>query len=148
MKRIVPFLVLIALGCSLCAQVDLLPPINGGGLPADPAPICSIPNQVPPIDSSGRPEEERAADFTAYDLSGDAFQLSDALALGKPILMIATSYTCPVFRNRIPSSADWNGRCLDHALSRTAAPSLLSRSTNGDRCSITSVISSKGLSKY
>lgn len=90
--------------CSFAhAQPTLLPALNTSALPADGDPVCALPDQVPPIETSGRPEGETAADFTAYDLNGNAFDLGDALALGKPLLMIAASYTCPVFRNRIPS---------------------------------------------
>ncbi len=94
------------LTCSLLAaraQPALLPAINTAGLPADAAPVCTIPTQVPPIETSGRPEGENAADFTAFDVNGNAFNLGDALAAGKPVLMVAGSYTCPVFRNKLPS---------------------------------------------
>lgn len=93
----------LALLPSLClAQPDLLPSFGIGALPADSDPICTLPFQTPPIQSVGRPEGEQAADFTLYDLNGNAFNLESALLQGKPVLMISSSYTCPVFRNRLP----------------------------------------------
>ena len=84
------------------AQPDLLPSIGIGALPADNEPICTLPFQTPPIQNVGRPEGEQAADFTLYDHDGIAFNLESALLLGKPVLMISSSYTCPVFRNKVP----------------------------------------------
>lgn len=83
------------------AQPTLLPFLGIGGLPSDTDPICTLPNQTPSITSCGRPEGEQAADFTLYDKDGNAFHLEDALLLGKPVLMISASYTCPVFRNKV-----------------------------------------------
>lgn len=87
---------------SASAQPDLLPSIGIGALPSDNDPICTLPFQTPPITSCGRPEGEQAADFNLYDIDGDAFNLESALLLGKPVLMISSSYTCPVFRDKVP----------------------------------------------
>ena len=97
----------LVLGASLglasaMAQPTLLPSIGIGALPADSDPICALPSQTPPITSCGRPEGESAADFTLYDKDGNPFNLEEALLLGKPVLMISCSYTCPVFRNKVP----------------------------------------------
>jgi hypothetical protein len=96
------FFAAMALPVVMLAQPVLLPSIGIGALPADSDPVCSLPVQTPPIASVGRPEGESAADFTLYDLNGIAFNLEDALLIGKPVLMISASYTCPVFRNKIP----------------------------------------------
>lgn len=95
---------ILLVGSSLVAQAQptLLPSIGIGALPADSDPICTLPFQTPPIPTCGRPEGESAADFTLYDKDGNAFNLEDALLLGKPVLMISSSYTCPVFRNKVP----------------------------------------------
>lgn len=88
---------------SLClAQPNLLPSLGIGALPADSEPVCTLPFQTPPIQSVGRPVGEQAADFTLYGLDGNAFNLEAALLQGKPVLMISSSYTCPVFRNKVP----------------------------------------------
>lgn len=87
---------------SALAQPDLLPSIGIGALPSDNDPICTLPFQTPAITSCGRPEGEQAADFNLFDIDGNAFNLESALLLGKPVLMISSSYTCPVFRNKVP----------------------------------------------
>lgn len=87
---------------SVGAQPDLLPSISNGALPADSDPICTLPLQTPPIAQCGRPEGEQAADFSLYDMDGSTFNLEAALLQGKPVLMISSSYTCPVFRNKVP----------------------------------------------
>jgi len=92
----------LAFSAALSAQPNLLPSIGIGSLPGDSDPICNLPVQTPPIASCGRPEGELAADFTLYDLDGNAFNLEAALLAGKPVLMISSSYTCPVFRNKVP----------------------------------------------
>jgi hypothetical protein len=40
-------------------------------------------------------------DFTLFSLNGDTLNLQSALMEGKPVVLIAGSYTCPVFRNKI-----------------------------------------------
>jgi Iodothyronine deiodinase len=87
-------------------QPVLLPTIGLAALPADSDPICTLPTQTPPISNVGRPEGEQAAHFTLYDINGNAFNLEDALLQGKPVLMISSSYTCPVFRNKVPKIND------------------------------------------
>ena len=87
---------------AVMAQPALLPSIGIGALPADSDPICPLPFQTPPITSCGRPEGEQAADFTLFDVDGNAFNLESALLQGKPVLVISSSYTCPVFRNKVP----------------------------------------------
>jgi hypothetical protein len=99
--RVTLFLSMLLGTAALHAQPVLLPSIGVGALPSDGDPICTLPFQTPPIQNVGRPEGEQAADFTLYDLDGDAFNLEAALLAGKPVLMISCSYTCPVFRNKL-----------------------------------------------
>lgn len=87
---------------SVHAQPVLLPSIGLDLQPSSSDQICTLPFQTPPIETNGRPAGENAADFSLYDLQGDQFNLEEALLQGKPVLMIAGSYTCPVFRNKIP----------------------------------------------
>ncbi|MBK7966217.1 MAG: hypothetical protein IPK10_13660 [Bacteroidetes bacterium] len=42
-------------------------------------------------------------DFKLYTLSGDSVDLSQVLQQGLPVLLISSSYTCPVFRGKIPN---------------------------------------------
>jgi hypothetical protein len=95
-------ILLAGLTATAFAQPVLLPSIGIGALPADSEPICTLPVQTPPINTCGRPEGEQAAGFTLYDIDGNAFDLEATLLLGKPVLMIGASYTCPVFRNKLP----------------------------------------------
>ncbi len=97
------FVILLILhACAMAtAQPTLLPSIGVGALPADSDPICTLPFQTPPVQSVGRPVGEQAADLTLYDLDGNAFDLGVALSQGKPVLMISSSYTCYVFRNKV-----------------------------------------------
>lgn len=93
---------LLCLG--LCASLfgQTLPPINSGILPNDTDAICSTPwyNNID-FDTVGYDVGDTVNDFTLFDLNGNAFQLSAALAQGKPVLLIAGNLTCPVFRNQL-----------------------------------------------
>jgi len=85
----------------LHAQVQLLPSIGIGSLPNDADSVCTI---VPR--SQGNPwmavnPGDTMADFTLYDISGNALTLSSVLNTGKRVLMISGSYTCPIFRNHM-----------------------------------------------
>ena len=106
MYRTLTLLAAFAYVLSGAAQPVLLPTIGIGALPSDNDPVCTLPTQTPPIQNVGRPAGENAADFTLYDLNGNTFNLHDALLLGKPVLMISASYTCPVFRGKIPGIND------------------------------------------
>lgn len=102
MRTLVFFSAFVIASCEAYAQPALLSSIGINSLPGDDDAICTLPVQTPPITSCGRPEGESAADFTLYDREGNAFNLEEALLLGKPVLMISSSYTCPVFRNKVP----------------------------------------------
>ena len=83
-------------------QAQLLPGIGLSHLPAEGDSICPIPiaqgsGSVPGI-MPGNP----VPDFKLYTLTGDSVTLSEVLLLGKPVLLISSSYTCPVFRGKIP----------------------------------------------
>lgn len=110
--RIPPLFAAVLLAQLVMAQPDLLPTLGVGAVPNDADPICTLPVQTPPIASCGRPEGEQAADFTLHDVEGNAFNLGTALLEGKPVLMISSSYTCPVFRNKVPKI---NQLFADHA---------------------------------
>ncbi len=63
--------------------------------------ICPIPLYTGSFYSSGIPEGQQAPDFTVFNSNGQPFNLASALQLGKPVLLINGSLTCPVFRNKI-----------------------------------------------
>ncbi len=80
---------------------NLLPSIGLDVLPGDAELVCPIPDQVGGIANAGYHVGDTAADFRLYDLEGNAFHLGSVLASGKPVLMVAGSWTCPVYRDRI-----------------------------------------------
>ncbi len=103
MKKAISLLVCKSiLVASACAQ-PLLPSIGIGNLPADTDPVCTIPFYNGNFYTSGKQVGDTMADFTIYDLNGTAFNLATELAKGKPVLLIAGNYTCPVFRKQVPS---------------------------------------------
>lgn len=83
------------------AQPFLFPSIGLGQEPEGSEPICPITTYLGDFESSGIQEGDTCADFTLFDIDGNSFTLSDALTEGKPVLMVAGSYTCPVFRNKL-----------------------------------------------
>lgn len=103
MKNALFLIFILFLSPFLKAQAPLLPSIGIGPLPADADPICTIPLYLGSFSASGKQVGDTAADFTIYSLNGDTFNLAKELAKGKPILLVAGNYTCPVFRNQIPS---------------------------------------------
>ena len=97
-------IILIFFLCSaMTAQVALLPSIGVNSLPADSEPVCYIPLVNGSFNMNGIQAGDTASDFKLFDLAGDSVTLSEKLSTGKPVLMIAGSYTCPVFRNKIGS---------------------------------------------
>ncbi len=84
------------------SQVDLLPSIGIGDMPGDATPVCDIPLYLGNFDSSGLEAGEQAYDFNLYDLNGIEFHLESVLLSGKAVLLVNGSYTCPVFRGKVP----------------------------------------------
>ena len=98
-KFIHALLLFLSLTPEVSAQ--LLPPIGLNQLPADTASICPIPWYLGSFYASGLTEGNAAHDFKLYNLGGDSLVLSQKLALGKPVLLVAGSLTCPVFMNKL-----------------------------------------------
>ncbi len=99
MKKQLLFLVLF-LPSILLGQ--LLPSIGIGALPADTDSICTITPYLGAFAASGFHPGDTVPDFTLYDVNGDSVNLATELQAGLPVLLISSSYTCPVFRNKIP----------------------------------------------
>ena len=100
MKKLI--LIAFVLPLLIKAQVQLLPSIGIGSLPNDTDSVCPI---VPR--AQGNPWTQvhvgdTMADFTLWDINGDSVTLSEMLNSGKRVLMVAGSYTCPIFRNHMP----------------------------------------------
>lgn len=87
---------------NLMAQVILKPSIGLTELPADSNQICEIPLRLGGgFDTLGYNISDTIPDFTLYDHSGQPFNLKSTLEIGKPVLLVVGSYTCPVFRNHL-----------------------------------------------
>ena len=84
----------------LVAQPVLRPAIGLYALPQDTEQVCTPPLYLGSFYMSGLQAGDTAFDFTLYDLNGDSLRLGEALSYGKPVLLIAGSYTCPVFRQK------------------------------------------------
>lgn len=89
------------------AQVTLPFAINKEGLPADTTTIVKSQTngRITPgyFATSGFQEGDLVPEFWLYDTAGNVCQLSKLLAEGKPVLLIAASYTCPQSRKTIES---------------------------------------------
>ncbi len=102
MKKLYPFLLLVILAGFACAQATLKPSIGLSSLPADNTPICN-----PTCSSSynfntdGLQVGDTIPDFTFYTLSGTPYNAQTLINSGKPLCLVAGSYTCPVWRGKI-----------------------------------------------
>jgi hypothetical protein len=85
----------------LFAQPVLQPSIGISSLPNDTDSTCNPPFYFGSFDASGLQAGDTAYDFTLYNHNSDSLNLSTALGNGTPVLLVAGSYTCPVFRNKI-----------------------------------------------
>ncbi len=85
------------------SQNNLLPSIGLTSLPNDADSVCHIPWRLNPnFDTMGYKLAEPVADFTLYTLDGEPINLAESVASGKPTLLITCSYTCYVFRGKVP----------------------------------------------
>jgi hypothetical protein len=87
------------------AQIVLPYAINKEGLPADTSKLAFSASEggVTPgfFATCGIEQDEIAPDFVLYDTAGAPCRLSKLLTDGKPVLLIAASYTCPQSRKNI-----------------------------------------------
>ena len=84
------------------SHAQLLPSIGLSALPADSDSICPIPIAQGSGSVPGIMPGNLVPEFKLYTLNGDSVVLSEVLSQGKPVLLISSSYTCPVFRGKIP----------------------------------------------
>jgi hypothetical protein len=104
-KMIFLGLVLAAFHCPVISQT-LLPAINSGILPSDNDSICDYPPFTGSFETNGYAQNDTIPQFTLFDKNGSAFDISTELQNGKPVLLIAGSITCPVFRNKVATIND------------------------------------------
>jgi hypothetical protein len=93
---------ILSLVGSLSSFSQLLPTIGSVTKPADAATLCIEPFYLGNFYTSGFQQGNAVPDFKLYGLNGDSLVLSQALSSGKPVLLIAGSLTCPVFRSKVP----------------------------------------------
>jgi hypothetical protein len=79
----------------------LKPSIGLASLPADGDIVCNIPVYTGDFNSSGFQAGDTIPHFKLYDKNGTATDVLTVLQTGKPLLLVAGSYTCPVFRQKI-----------------------------------------------
>lgn len=102
-------IILVVLVCTLSflsrgvAQPVLNPSIGLTIAPSDSDSICTPGPYNGNVVFAGLPFGQHASDFTLFDDNGDSVSLGQILALGKPVLLIAGSYTCPIFRSNVPT---------------------------------------------
>ncbi|HNQ13462.1 MAG TPA: T9SS type A sorting domain-containing protein [Bacteroidia bacterium] len=100
MKQYLYLLFFIIFSNGIDAQI-LKPSIGLFSNPLLSDSICSIPIYTGSYDNSGLQKGDTVYDFTLYDINGDSINLKNELQAGKPILLIAGSYTCPVYRGKV-----------------------------------------------
>ncbi len=104
MRRAWKFLlgvIILSLGIAT-VRGQTFPGIGLNGLPADGDSICAIPVYTGNFNVTGYQVSDTVPDFTLYDYYGNAFNLHSALQTGVPVVLIAGSLTCPVYRGKIP----------------------------------------------
>lgn len=94
------YLVLIIFLSKLCFS-QLLPSIGLNSVPANTAVICEPSYYLGSFYTSGLAVGATVPDFKLYGLNGDSIILSNELAANKPVVLIAGSLTCPIFRNKV-----------------------------------------------
>ena len=75
-------------------------------LPADSTAICDIPNYLGSFEESGLQQGDTIPHFALYDIEDQRYDIDSLFALGKPVVLVAGSYTCPVYRDRLKDVKD------------------------------------------
>jgi hypothetical protein len=101
-KTVLNILISFSLLVSVSLNAQLLPSIGLNFEPADSNPICNEPIFNGSFSQSGFQKNDFVPDFKLYNLNGDSLVLSQKLQSGRPVLLISSSLSCPVFRNKVP----------------------------------------------
>lgn len=99
MKILLPISLIIS--TSLIAQPVLKPSIGLSSLPADNTPICNIVCGNYNFNNEGLAVGDTIPQFQFYTLSGTPYDAQSLLNTGKPLCIVAGSFTCPVWRGKI-----------------------------------------------
>jgi hypothetical protein len=92
---------LLVILSSFQLRSQLLPSVGLNSIPPDSASVCTEPFYLGNFYSTGYQQGDTVPEFKLYGLNGDSLILSQALSSGKPVLLIAGSLTCPVFRAKV-----------------------------------------------
>ena len=102
MRHLFLLFVCFFFGGAAAAQITLRPAIGLAGLPDDDARICATTTVKNEFNTVGFAKGEPVADFTLYTINGTPVNLRSELEKKRPVLLVAGSYTCPVYRNQMP----------------------------------------------
>jgi hypothetical protein len=100
--RVILIGITILSGIAGTAAAQISSTIGLSSIPDDSDSICKEPFYTGSFYSTGYQKGDTVPDFKLYSLAGDSFHLVDYLSSGKPLLLVAGSLTCPVFRGKVP----------------------------------------------
>lgn len=107
MKWIITIFISILFFTESWAQSPYLKPSIGlAALPADTESICNIPLYLGNYDTSGYLVGDTIPNFILYTAAGTPVNIHNVLHLKKPVLLVAGSYTCSEFRDRVQDIND------------------------------------------
>lgn len=102
MKKLYFSILVILISTASFAQLQLKPAIGPASLPNDNDPICNIIcSSNYNFDNEGLKVGDTIPQFQFYTLNGTPIDALTQLQTGKPLLLIAGSITCPVYRGKI-----------------------------------------------
>ncbi|MBS1517392.1 MAG: T9SS type A sorting domain-containing protein [Bacteroidetes bacterium] len=96
------FLILILTSVSY-SQIVLKPHIGLNSKPLDSDTSCYFEPYLGSFNTTGYQPGDTVNDFTLFSYNGDTLNLRRELEKGKPIVLISSSYTCPVYRGKVPA---------------------------------------------
>lgn len=101
-KLYATLLFIISLVAPAAAQGPALKPSIGlFSIPAAGDSICDVQVYNGDYDTTGYSQGDTIPDFTLYNTNGNAVNIASELQNGLPVMLVAGSYTCPVFRNKV-----------------------------------------------
>jgi len=101
MSRFIAIFIIFSFANRSLSQ-SLKPFIGQNSIPKLNDSICQISNYLGSFDDSGYQLGDTVNDFQLYAKDFTSYKLSELLQKGKPVLLISASYTCPIFRGKIP----------------------------------------------
>ncbi len=111
MKNVLAIILFLSVVLSMAAingliagEINLKPSIGLDALPSDDEEICEVQFVIHggTFNTMGIYRNMSIPDFTLYTLDGEAVNARALLETGKPLVIMLGSYTCPVFRRKLP----------------------------------------------